>query len=144
MRKLTLDDFESRVLKIEGCWIWQGPVHHTGYGGFGRSRFAHRYSYETFIGPIPDGLQLDHLCRNRACVRPDHLEPVTMRDNLLRGQGPSALHSRKTHCPKGHAYDLLNTRFEGSSRHCRECEKERGRARTLNAAMDRIRAEAKG
>jgi hypothetical protein len=76
----------------DGCWEWTSTRMSAGYGQMwdgtrGRTQGAHRLFYEAFIGPIPEGLELDHLCRNRACVRPDHLEPVTRRENLLRGAG---------------------------------------------------------
>lgn len=90
---------------------------------------AHRLVYELLVGPIPDGLQLDHLCRNRGCVRPDHLEPVTRRTNILRGTGPSAIHARKTQCPHGHPYDRTVTRRGTTERRCSTCENARGRAR---------------
>jgi hypothetical protein len=95
--------------------------------GVGRVvKFGHRVSYEAFKGPIPDGLTIDHLCRNRACVNPEHLEPVTMRVNCLRGESPAAVHARKTHCPKGHEYSAENTyRHKGNHRMCKLCWKER-------------------
>lgn len=108
-----------------GCWIWQCRVDRHGYGKIGinrTSKLAHRVSYETFVGPIPEGLQLDHLCRVRACVNPAHLEPVTHRENGRRGTGFAARCARKTHCPRGHAYDEANTRISPQgSRICRAC-----------------------
>ena len=107
-----------------------------GYGQFWdgtRLVRAHRFAYEQIVGPIPDGLQLDHLCRVRSCVNPAHLEPVTCQVNLLRGTGASARNAIKTHCPQGHAYGDFNTyiRPEGWRR-CREChraEERMGKAR---------------
>lgn len=90
------------------CWLWRGPLTDKGYGyiSFGRKNVgAHVVSYSIIRGPVPEGLELDHLCRIRDCVNPDHLEPVTSRTNVLRGVGPSAQNARKTHCQNGHAYD---------------------------------------
>lgn len=108
-----------------GCWLWSGC---TGSGGYGRVSVggkqmpAHRFIYELLIGEIPHGLQLDHLCRVRNCVNPSHLEPVTGRVNILRGEGPCAQHARKTHCPQGHPYDAANTYLhKGKYRYCRIC-----------------------
>jgi hypothetical protein len=97
-----------------------------GYGKFwldGRAQLAHRIAYELNVGPIGDGLHIDHLCRNRACVRPDHLEPVTIRDNLMRGPSTlAAINAAKTHCRNGHEFDAVNTyRPTDGSRMCREC-----------------------
>src|SRR5690348_1907218 len=93
------------------CWTWQA-TQTNGYGQFkidGKQRYAHRVSYELTVGPIPDGLQIDHLCRNRACVNPAHMEPVTPRVNTLRGIGGAAARAARTHCPRGHAYTAENT-----------------------------------
>jgi hypothetical protein len=113
-----------------GCWLWNGTIHH-GYGVLninGKFQQAHRISYEIAKGAIPEGLQLDHLCRIRNCVNPDHLEPVTPRENVLRGIGPCALNSAKTFCIKGHPYNEENTLFvsrnrgSGQERICRICQ----------------------
>jgi hypothetical protein len=108
-----------------GCWIWTAGKSR-GYGRFklGDSvTLAHRVSYTWCKGEIPDGLILDHLCRNRACVNPDHLEPVTYQVNLLRGDTISAMHAKKTHCPQGHEYTDENTYMYRGSRQCSTCRK---------------------
>jgi hypothetical protein len=96
-----------------GCWLWVGGLTRNGYGSFclydaGRQTTsrAHRFAYELLVGPIPDGLQLDHLCRVRSCVNSRHMEPVTSRENSLRGVGLAAQNIVKTHCPRGHQYDM--------------------------------------
>lgn len=136
MRPL-LDRFMSfvNVPEPNGCWLWIGAKRRKGYGTFGiqiakgkqRLVAAHRFAYEHFRGPIAPGLQLDHLCRNHACVRPDHLEAVTCRENLLRGDGFNKVNALKTHCPQGHPYDETNTRRIGGHRQCRTCTVERTR-----------------
>lgn len=122
------------------CWVWTAGLYLEGYGSFAlRHRIsigAHRYSYEQLVGPIPAGLPLDHLCRNRPCVRPSHLEPVTERVNILRGISPSALGAKASHCPKGHVYDLVNTRITHGRRHCRMCAHDADVARRDKHAAD--------
>ena len=113
-----------------GCWEWTGAAGKNGYGRIsidGRTvRFAHRVSVELFVGPIPTGHEVDHLCRNHKCVNPSHLEPVTRRENLLRGDTFTARHAAKTHCPQGHAYDDTNTmRDRRNRRYCRACRAAR-------------------
>ena len=114
-----------------GCWIWIGKISGRGYGSFpiGKINYAaHRIFYEQAKGEVPDGMVLDHLCRNIRCVNPNHLEPVTMKENTLRGIGPTALNAVKTHCPKGHPYNGGNLRFRRGRRHCNACDTEHKQA----------------
>lgn len=126
----TEQRFWLKVAKQDdGCWRWTASTK-LGYGTFkvaGRPWLAHRWSYEHFVGPIPDGLQLDHLCKFRGCVNPEHLEPVTSAENNYRSETWAAVNRRKTHCPQGHEYTVENTylRPRGSrvSRICRTCQR---------------------
>jgi hypothetical protein len=123
--------FWERVIPTGFCWEWNSTLTNEGYGVFTEARRqfkAHRRSYELLLGPIPDGLHLDHLCRNRKCVNPDHLEPVTSKVNALRGFSPMAKTARKTHCTKGHEYTPENTRIcPDGGRDCRTCDRDRKR-----------------
>jgi hypothetical protein len=133
----VLDRFADKIaLADSGCIEWIASVTGGGYGQFyagprGSSpAIAHRWSYEYHVGPIPSGLDLDHLCRNRACVNPEHLEPVTRRVNILRGESPAAKHAVKTHCPAGHEYVGQNLYVSPSGkRECRECKRRQKSAR---------------
>lgn len=123
--------FWEKVRKGE-CWEWTGCITNRGYGLFQdgkKLRSVHRWSYERFIGQIPDGLTIDHLCRNRACVRPDHLEPVSARENVLRGIGISAENARKTECLRGHPLSGDNLYLYQGKRHCRACRAANDKAR---------------
>jgi hypothetical protein len=107
-----------------GCWVWNGALSHDGYGRFGRhingERYVHRIMYEYYFGTIPDGLTIDHLCRVRNCCNPFHLEVVTLTENISRGN--YGWHGQKTHCPRGHEYNVDNTYFnKRNERYCRAC-----------------------
>jgi len=123
MRPNLEERFWAKVQKGPGCWEWQGCLAR-GYGqlwGTTKILLAHRFSYELLIGPIPEGLTIDHLCRNCRCVNPAHLEPVTLAENIRRGEPWNV---RKTHCPSGHPYDEVNTRHSNGRRKCRACGRE--------------------
>lgn len=117
--------FWPRVNKTDTCWLWTGSLVGEGYGRItddnGRSAFVHRFAYELLVGPVPGGKQLDHLCRVRACVNPTHLEPVTRRENILRGVSPQAENARKTYCDNGHALEGYNVYRSAMGRSCRVC-----------------------
>lgn len=129
-------DMSRRMLALPvdpdtGCWEWQNSKT-LGYGRVkfrGRLDLAHRVAYEVLVGPIPAGLHLDHLCRNRGCVNPAHLEPVTQRENILRGTGPAAVNAAKTHCVNGHsladARMIRRGKDRRPTRDCRTCHNER-------------------
>lgn len=113
------------------CWIWTGAAS-SGYGRMtvdGRTRLSHVVSYEALVGPIPPGLELDHLCRVRRCANPDHLEPVTRRENTLRGDSIAARFAARSSCAHGHPYDEANTRTSPRGRECRACGREKMRRR---------------
>lgn len=137
-----LDRVMSKVEKRpDGCWIWVGAVSH----GYGRVRVgqrvqqAHRVLYELLRGAVPGGCELDHLCVTPACVNPDHLDPVTHRENMLRGPTNRAgRNAVKTHCPSGHPYDQANTSLRpDGSRRCRECNRLRCAARDAARRLSR-------
>lgn len=123
---------------MSGCWLWFGTASHGDYGqlkwGSGM-RYAHRVAYSVLAGGVPEGLQLDHLCRVRRCVNPAHLEPVTPRVNVLRGLSPLVTkrrHALVTYCPRGHEYTKENTMTRPSApneRSCRQCQRDRQRER---------------
>lgn len=141
-RRRSLESrFWSHVEKRSGrawngteCWEWRASCTPEGYGKFkvgGRDAYAHRFSYELARGPIPARLTVDHLCRCRRCVNPDHLEAVTARVNILRGENPAARNARKSHCRAGHELTPENVHTPAGTHHrvCRLCERERGRER---------------
>ena len=121
----------------EGCWFWEGALstdkrygrlHATGVG----EQLAHRVSYRVFVGPIPEGMTLDHLCGQSRCVNPAHLEPVSLRENIMRGSGICAQHARQTHCKRGHEFTPENTyRYADGRRGCRTCQRANRRRHYL-------------
>ena len=137
MTTSRLERFEAKHDKGPSCWLWTASTC-SGYGNFWdgeRKISAHRWSYEHYVGPIPEGLQIDHLCGTPLCVNPGHLEPVTHRVNNLRGiTNATAVNARKTHCKHGHEFTEANTltrrdRNKAPSRRCRTCHRgQSGRA----------------
>lgn len=134
----TMERLERHIRREpSGCWIWTAHLNKDGYGttsdglrsdGTFRRLSAHRLMYELLVGSVPDGLQLDHLCRVRSCCNPSHLEPVTCRENLMRGINQVARMAAQTHCIRGHPFDEANTyRPAKGGRACRACARIRGR-----------------
>ncbi len=129
---MPIASLEPVIHKVQptwaGCLEWLGWTNGRGYGLVkvdSRVSYAHRYVYSVTVGDIPAGLELDHLCRNPICVRPDHLEPVTHRENMLRGVNPAARRAVASHCERGHPFDEANTykRKDGHGhRECRRCK----------------------
>ena len=115
----------------DDCWEWAGPINNYGYGRFhvnGKRMQAHRAAYILKFGSIPVGLVNDHLCRNRKCVNPSHLEPVTNVVNVMRGQSPYAQKKRQTHCIRGHLLAGANLKVrKNGTRFCRACDRDRAR-----------------
>jgi hypothetical protein len=158
-------DIGERLMKYSipepnsGCWLWLASISNNGYGqitsgyvldGDRRTRWAHRVSYETFVGRIPEGLDLDHLCRVRSCINPQHLEPVTRSENSLRGigwtTGGAEWNRRKTHCHKGHPYSGSNLYIcpTRGTRACKICQRDnvrRNRARVRSNFVSTLRCE---
>lgn len=123
---------ERSSLDERGCWVWGGQKTPGGYGMIAvgrRKRYTHRTSYEVFCGEIPAGMDIDHLCRNRACCNPEHLEPVTRAENTRRGMLPDLIRARfalVTHCKRGHEFTPENTYWRPTGgRACKQCVRDR-------------------
>ena len=126
---------------LGNCWGWTAKKDKKGYGRFGLTRkqasyLAYVWAYETEVGPVPDGLELDHLCRVRSCVRPSHLEPVTHQENMARSE-----RAMRTHCPQGHEYTEANTDRWNGKRRCRRCHAIREAARGREKRRQRREAQ---
>lgn len=120
------EQLSSKIVPVteSGCWLWTAGVSEKGYARVywqGTTGYAHRIIYKLLRGRIPAKLTLDHVCRVRCCVNPDHLEVVTLRANILRGRSFSAVNSKKSHCPQGHPYNKANTCNYRGQRRCRTC-----------------------
>lgn len=134
---------KASITSPAACWLWTAVLINSGYGRFtwkGKEHLAHRVAYEIMRGPIPEGLTIDHLCRVRKCINPFHMEPVTKRENTLRGKAPSAQYAVATHCIQGHPFSTENTySFTKSSgrprRVCRACKRDRARTRRKQYAV---------
>jgi len=124
----TPSKFWDKVNKTDDCWLWEGSKDKLGYGrlfwmnGSKKIQLAHRVSYLLTKGFEPKNV-LDHLCRNPSCVRPDHLEDVTQKENILRGQSLQAINARKTLCFRGHEYDIVHSKSQNNRRACSKCRK---------------------
>ena len=130
--KSALDRFWPKVLKTESCWIWTKSINESGYGKFnspaGYSNLAHRFAYQALTGSIPDDLPLDHLCRNRRCVNPEHLEPVALAENKRRGLNFRLANGMDNSCVNGHEYTPENTYVNPNKPNdirCRRCAANR-------------------
>ena len=129
--------FHTKFIPVteSGCWIWMSEISNNGYGRMRDSykvkRMAHRIAWELYFGPIQEDLEIDHLCRVRCCVNPAHLEPVTARINIFRGNGGWLKNKSKTHCPQGHPYSGGNLIAERRSRRCRTCHNHHQRAKKI-------------
>lgn len=127
----TLERFWQKVRKTDNCWVWTAAINNCGYGAFSYNKDmkgipAHRASYMLFVGEIPKGKQVDHLCMNRKCVNPEHLELVSSQENTLRSPNTRASkNSKKTHCDNGHKFTKSNTYLykADNSRNCRTCRR---------------------
>lgn len=137
MTEETVTRFWANVEKTPACWLWAGTPTGNGYGQFrvggGQRIGPHRFAYGLMVGPVPEGMHLDHLCRNRLCVNPAHLEPVTSTENMRRGRALSPKTQRRAECHKGHSLFVPRNLYvtPDGRRQCRECHREREALRRL-------------
>lgn len=125
----VLQNFLDKIEIVDECWEWRGAHKNQdplNYGYFqdplaGKVRLAHRVAYEWWVGPLEDDLEINHLCCNRSCVRPEHLEQITRHENLMKSEGITAHNAQKTHCPKNHLYDGYNSQ---GRRICKTCQRD--------------------
>ena len=133
-----------------GCWFWSGSHNNSGYARINlkttksktgwKTCYLHRVTYEMYVGPIPNGKQIDHLCRQRGCCNPEHLEAVTPQQNVARGLASAVNAAHKTHCPYGHEYNDDNTYIDSKGwQHCNECRRQRDRKRDRSRDIERQR-----
>jgi HNH endonuclease len=127
MNKSDISRFEAKIERTDKCWLWKAGLNSYGYGWFrptakSECTGAHRIAYMLWIGPIANGMTIDHLCRVRNCVNPGHLEAVTAKENTLRGFGAAAINRRKKECVRGHGYTKANTyKSRRGYRQCKKC-----------------------
>lgn len=135
----------AKVVTVGDCQVWTGCTQKNGYGAInigGKRVLVHRLSYSLYVGPLIEGLTIDHIrerCTSRACIRPDHLRQITRGENTLAGNTITATNAAKTHCPRGHPYTSENTVLDGGSRKCRTCRRERSSHRAAIAKAERHR-----
>ena len=129
--KSILEKLSDKFIKTNTCWLWTGSTSKGGYGKISMKDdttiMAHRAMYELLVGPIEDGLTLDHLCRNPSCINPEHLEPVTIQENIARAKNQvTTINKNKEYCNSGHRFSIKNTyrKKDRDNRECRQCRKE--------------------
>jgi hypothetical protein len=128
-----------------GCWVWTGAINPKGYGTFNTGETtttAHRYAYELLVGPVPEEMQLDHICRVRACVRPTHLEVVTQSENVMRGKSFAVTNAQKVYCDHGHALTPDNSYGYKSRRQCIQCAQDAARKQSADPEVKARRRDA--
>ena len=139
--KTRLEAFFEKVDQTDSCWNWTAAKSNTGYGNFydgEKCISAHRWSYLNFVGEIPEGRQIDHMCNNTSCVNPDHLRVVTPKENWRRSNIASAVNARKTHCNYGHELSGENMFRIGTRRRCRACDRRRSLAYYYNCKAKNV------
>ena len=151
LRERELGEFWKRVAIGPDCWEWTGYCADTGYGRFigaaGTKNYAlaHRYSFEFFFGAIPRGCHVHHNCKNRSCVRPDHLSVVTPREHMMLDDGIMGAFARQTHCVHGHEFNVENTGYDKRGcRYCKQCNRDNANRWYARTGRDRYRERMQG